>query len=254
MANPQGDRNYTKISNEIIEALSKTDLSNYEFRVFIMILRKTYGFHKKKDWISLSQLAEITGIKLPHISRTIKKLKEKNMILKNGKVTGIQKDYELWKLPKQVTNLNEEVTQTGITQTGNVTQTGCELTQTGKKKLPKQAYTKDTIKDTNTKDKIHTPKKIKYEDFVSMTEDEYQKLISKYGEVNTKAFIEKLNVFKGANGKKYKSDYMAILNWVVEAVLSKGGGKNVNNSGNIKRFANQREDTDERVNKNFYIN
>ena len=28
--------------------------------------------------------------------------------------------------------------------------------------------------------------------------------------------IEILNNYKGSKGKKYKSDYMAILNWVVE--------------------------------------
>jgi hypothetical protein len=30
--------------------------------------------------------------------------------------------------------------------------------------------------------------------------------------------IEVLDNYKGANGKKYKSDYRAILNWVVERV------------------------------------
>lgn len=61
--------------------------------------------------------------------------------------------------------------------------------------------------------------KISYADFVSMLPEEYQKLIDKYGETNTKKFIDKLNAFKGSNGKKYKSDYLAILNWVVEAVM-----------------------------------
>jgi hypothetical protein len=78
---------------------------------------------------------------------------------------------------------------------------------------------------SNTKEKVVKGKqqdeKIKYADYVLMTEEEYQKLIDKHGKENTLAFIEKLNVFKGANGKKYKSDYLAILNWVVEAVLSK---------------------------------
>ena len=121
MANPQGNKNYTRIANGILEALASAKLSSYEFRIIIAILRKTYGFQKKKDWISLSQFSAVTGIKLSHISRTIKKLKEKNMILKNGKITGIQKDYERWNLPKQVN----------------------EFTQTGKKKLPKQGYTKE---------------------------------------------------------------------------------------------------------------
>jgi len=95
--------------------------------------------------------------------------------------------------------------------------------------------------------------KIKYADFVSMTKEEYQKLIGKYGEENTKRFIEKLNIWKGANGKtKVKgSDYLKILNWVVEAVLNKKG----TNNGSPKRFENEREYTDEeqrRIEEKFY--
>ena len=154
MANPQGDKDYTKVSNEIIEALALTDLSNYEFRVFMMLIRKTYGFHKKTDWISLSQLAERTGIKLSHICRTIKKLKAKNMIIKNGKITGIQKDYEQWKLPKQVTNLNGKVTQTGkLPKQVILPKQVSKVTQTGNKKLPKQGDTKEK-KYTYTKETI----------------------------------------------------------------------------------------------------
>lgn len=58
-----------------------------------------------------------------------------------------------------------------------------------------------------------------YSEFVSMLPDEYEKLIQKYGEPNTLKFIEKLNNYKGAKGVKYKSDYLAILNWVVKEVL-----------------------------------
>lgn len=61
-----------------------------------------------------------------------------------------------------------------------------------------------------------------YAEFVSMTKEEHGKLIAEYGKDLTQKFIDKLNVFKGANGKKYKSDYLAILNWVVEAVTKKG--------------------------------
>ncbi len=138
MANPQGDKNYTRISNGILEALATAKLSNYEFRILMVILRKTYGFQKKKDWISLSQFSAVTGIKLSHISRTIKKLKEKNIILKNGRTTGMQKDYERWNLPKQVN----------------------EFTQTGKKKLPKQGDTKENKETIQNKD-IYCRKEVK---------------------------------------------------------------------------------------------
>ena len=61
-------------------------------------------------------------------------------------------------------------------------------------------------------------KKRKYADFVSMTEEEYQKLVDEYGEEFTRRCIEVLDNYKGAKGKKYKSDYRAIKNWVVGRV------------------------------------
>jgi hypothetical protein len=119
-------------------------------------------------------------------------------------------------------------------------------------KVKESKVKKSKVKESKVNNKdIHTPHKKKYADFVSLTEEEYQKLISQYGEDNTKAFINKLNVFKGANGKKYKSDYLAILNWVVEAVLNKGGASE-NNSRSFKRFGNER--LDDSVKSGFYAN
>ncbi len=60
--------------------------------------------------------------------------------------------------------------------------------------------------------------KLKYGEFVSMTNAEYEKLISSYGEEFTKKSIEILDNYKGSKGKQYKSDYRAILSWVVEKV------------------------------------
>ena len=60
------------------------------------------------------------------------------------------------------------------------------------------------------------PEIIKYAEFVSLTNAEYEALVAKLGEEGTRRCIEILDNYKGAKGKKYKSDYRAILNWVVE--------------------------------------
>ncbi len=88
---------------------------------------------------------------------------------------------------------------------------------------------KERISKKEAEPKSQAPQKIKYAEFVSMTETEYQKLVDKYGEQKTAMFIEKLDNAKGAKGYKYKSDYRAILNWVVEKVqneLQRGGCEN----------------------------
>lgn len=65
-------------------------------------------------------------------------------------------------------------------------------------------------------EKAARAKKYKYADCVTLTRDEYAKLCENYGEDAAKRMIEILDNYKGSKGKKYKSDYKAILNWVVD--------------------------------------
>lgn len=53
-------------------------------------------------------------------------------------------------------------------------------------------------------------------EFVSMPKNEAEKLIQEFGMQATKDMVEILNNYKGSTGKKYKSDYRAILSWVVK--------------------------------------
>lgn len=68
------------------------------------------------------------------------------------------------------------------------------------------------------------PKKEKFADLVSMTNDQHSKLIHAYGEEITKACITVLDNYKGSSGKKYKDDYRAILSWVVGKVQKERSG------------------------------
>lgn len=102
MANPKIEDGYTKIANELLEAIIKTRMSDYEHRVFWLIVRKTYGFNKKSDWIAQKQIVLATGILKQNVSRIIKNLLERNMITKVGKILSIQKDYDRWKLSKEI--------------------------------------------------------------------------------------------------------------------------------------------------------
>lgn len=77
-------------------------------------------------------------------------------------------------------------------------------------------------KDKLSKDKISPDgsgtKKSSFGEFVTLTEDEHQKLIDKFGEKKTEKMIDILDNAKGSKGYKYKSDYRAILSWVVDKV------------------------------------
>lgn len=60
--------------------------------------------------------------------------------------------------------------------------------------------------------------KKKYAEAVTMTEEEYQKLMTQHSRVFVDKCIEILNNYKLSSGKRYKSDYHTILNWVIERV------------------------------------
>jgi hypothetical protein len=97
------------------------------------------------------------------------------------------------------------------------------------------------------------PAKINYAEYVSMTNDEYQKLLDAYGEENTKRMIEVLDNYKGATGKKYKSDYRAILNWVVDRVMKeeKKYAAYVGNTEQSSRQGNKLSGQEKREDKLF---
>jgi phage replication O-like protein O len=132
VASPQTENGFTKFSNEIVEALFSHRLSGQEYQIVLFIIRKTYGFGKKHDFISMGQISEGTGICRPLVARILKNLYSKNIIGVTQNVNSsvnclyFQKDYERWKvLPKKITvtqNVNTTVTQNvneGVTQ--NVT-------------------------------------------------------------------------------------------------------------------------------------
>ena len=68
------------------------------------------------------------------------------------------------------------------------------------------------------KDETPAPDKIEFAEFVHMKQSEYDTLVEKHGKAATDKLIEVLDNYKGANKKKYDSDYRAILSWVVDKV------------------------------------
>jgi hypothetical protein len=59
--------------------------------------------------------------------------------------------------------------------------------------------------------------KEKYAPHITLTVQEFEKLVDKYGKEQTDWMIEKLDIWKGSGGKKTKSDYLTILKWVVKS-------------------------------------
>lgn len=102
MANPQKENGFTAIANELLERLSYPGINGSEFRVIHLIIRKTYGFHKKVDRISLSQFEAGTLMKRSQAIETIKSLMEKKIITKEGSFYKLNKNYDEWVVGKRL--------------------------------------------------------------------------------------------------------------------------------------------------------
>jgi len=145
MASPQKENGHIEIANEIVEALMRINLSAYESRVLWFVFRKTYGWQKKLDWITLSQFSKEIGLDRRLIHRAIKRLSSKKMIIierdDGYKIRyGFQKNYAKWKVSSKemiVINTDDRVSSK-------------EMIELSSKQIP----TKETItKETITKDK-----------------------------------------------------------------------------------------------------
>ena len=147
MADPQTENGYTRIANELLEAMIRQKMSSSELRILLFIARKTYGFSKTWDRISYSQFSKATGINRNHVYRSIKNLKENNVVECRTvlhRVTGkpytveykIQKDHERWRTRAKA----QSSPIIGTTKIGG--------TKNGIKVTPKMGYTKERKKTT----------------------------------------------------------------------------------------------------------
>jgi phage replication O-like protein O len=72
--------NYTQTPNILFDEIMR-DLNGAELKVILAVIRKTFGWHKKRDRISLTQLEETTGLSRQGILNAIHgKKKEKSVI------------------------------------------------------------------------------------------------------------------------------------------------------------------------------
>lgn len=77
--------------------------------------------------------------------------------------------------------------------------------------------------------------KVQYAENVHMTEKEHDALVALVGDEGTAFCIDKLDTYKAANGKKYKSDYAAIRNWAIDRWEQEKKRRGANGRGGADR-------------------
>lgn len=211
MANPQKENGYTAISNEIIEHLIQIHLSPNQWQVILCILRKTYGYNKKIDYIANFQISEATGLHKSHVSRALCLLEMMNLITRKGKYIGIQKDWERWrKLSKLVTN--EKLPETATLNTELPKQVTEQKLPILQPKLPITA-TKVTSPLVTQKKKETIQKKV-----VESLEDYTDRVLRpRFLRLNFEVERQKFDTYWSESNRKLQRPKSAFTNWCERA-------------------------------------
>lgn len=148
------DDGFTRIANELLEAVMRAGLSQHQLLVFMAVMRKTYGFNKKSDWVSNEQISVLTGI-LPHKCSAAKStLVKRGILTQTGRVIGINKAVSEWSsLPVKGTEKKHYLKKVALPESGKKS-----LPESGKAYYPNQVNTKDKHTKDN-KDNINNPPK-----------------------------------------------------------------------------------------------
>ena len=210
MASPQLENGYTKIANEIMDALIAYRIPGEQRQVLDFIIRKTYGFNKMWDIISNSQFVEATGLKKPTICRALNELIRKRLVIKNDNnyipSYRFNKDYRLWqKLSKKITKKQESSDSAILDES--------VIKNDNKKVLSKMIPTKDNISTYvfKFKNKVAIPENIYLtDDMIFYANKNGCNDIS-----HIKYLFERFRNFWGDNQKKRNDWHKTFYNWIL---------------------------------------
>ncbi len=92
---------YARVAHIILEALALADLNRTQFHICHFIIRRTFGWNRNYDAISLSDFSAACGTSRQNISRQIAALVSKHIIRRLVHATGITTVYALVADPTQ---------------------------------------------------------------------------------------------------------------------------------------------------------
>lgn len=207
MADVQLENGYTKIANMILDALIATDISGQALRIALLIIRKTYGFNKTEDAVSLSQMVKATGKSKTRCSQVVRRLELMNILTVTENINGIgkkykfNKDFEQWKTVNKNINRYEKVKETVNKKRNRPLM---------KTLTTKETITKETITKENIQKRVSTGEKRKR--FIPPSTEEVIKYCMERGNsVNPHAFLDFYQAKNWMIGKNKMKDWRAAI-------------------------------------------
>lgn len=148
MANPQKENGHTDIANEIMEVFCRFRIPGELRQVLDCIIRKTYGYHKKEDWVAQTQIVKMTGLKKGNVSRSLSKLITHKLVIKSDNNLSLNKNYDEW-LSFQITRKKVIKTETEVIKSDNKKLSELMVTKENKENIQKKIYSSESIRLTN---------------------------------------------------------------------------------------------------------
>ncbi|BBQ85339.1 hypothetical protein WP3W18E02_38680 [Klebsiella sp. WP3-W18-ESBL-02] len=88
---------FTRVANELLDAVMASGLSETELCVVLAVWRKTYGYNKKMDWVSNDQLEQMIAKHHTHCSTAKSQLVAKKVLVQEGRNVGMNTSIIEWK-------------------------------------------------------------------------------------------------------------------------------------------------------------
>ena len=79
--NPQLENGFTRIANEILEAILRFDFTETDFRVVLLLIRRTYGYQRKEARMSSRLVAKMTHRSQPQVVKAIQRLVSRRVLV-----------------------------------------------------------------------------------------------------------------------------------------------------------------------------
>lgn len=161
-----------------------------QYRIMDAIIEKTFGWHKRFDRVTNTQIAAMISLHHTHVSTEINELLQRKILVKQGNMIGINIETSEWIM---------EVSQNSkpLAKSANK-----RLAKSAKEDKPNQLNTKDTIKDNKENTpltphegndgEVAKPKKrkstpsINYDDYLNAYNEEVGDRLPHAVEANTK--------------------------------------------------------------------
>lgn len=213
--------NTTQIPNEVFDYWMGV-LSPAEFKVLLCICRKTYGWHKDRDSISMKQIVAMTGLGRAGVFNNVKSLMDHGLLIKHkSKTTDGDDAPNMYEINVRVHSVGGGGPVSVPRGVQPVDQGGVQPVDPQKKPLTKERHTKEEEEGGKPPaPSDFSSKEIERAEHVSTTDKEHDRLIEEFGERMIKKAYERLSIWKRQmpKSKWKKHDNLSIRNWVMDAV------------------------------------